>query len=315
MRREGLRNHWAYRDQKADYSKLAICCFDLSRQWEEIAQARKVNRTRGAWRRPAVAGTVSALEKSLRALYDETEHKIVLALVGESAEQQVSGDTGELETAALEHHGLTVEDGEKPVDRKVLSAILLLLALLRSTQLGLAGETIQATYDASRAALLKRLKRPDAPALPATSPLAAQVVTQFEADAQRLYTSLLDGTARAEGTEVIVSSSATVSDAVLRFRTLFAAEAFRLSMFAEALVWAAWMAGFRAAAVDGTQAALAAGEESPRFQWIGPDDSRTCDPCHSRFGEPVVARSLADLPDPWTVCEYRRACRHAWQVV
>jgi len=169
----------------------------------------------------------------------------------------------------------------------------------------LAGETIDVVYAASRAALLKRLKRPAAEPQPGTEALLAQVKTLFEKDAQRFYTSLLDGTPRSNGIREIVEGGGTLGNVVLAVRLLFAGESFRVSMWAEALVWSSWMAGFRSGAVDATAQAKQVSESLPLFEWRGPTDEKVCDPCLGMFKGPVTAESIADLPNPWDVCLFR----------
>lgn len=169
-------------------------------------------------------------------------------------------------------------------------------------------------FGVGRAQVLKRVGRPDAPALAATAVLQEQMRTTYEADAQSLYAQILDGTARSSGVRRIVEEGATVGDAVLTLRYLFDSEAFRLTAWAEHLVWDSWLSGWRAGAVDATTAAVNAGEVPPQFQWVGPSDAKTCDPCLARFGAPIVARTLADLPAPSSICEGGRNCRH-WFVV
>ena len=297
--------------------QFADWCYEQSLLWSQIEQARRVNRKRGSWRRPQLTGTVSRLEKALLSQWDFTEHAIVLLLAGEELPVvQQDAEQDRLITAALEHHGLSEEDAGRSVDRKKLAAILLVLASWRARQLSLVGETIEEVFAASRTAILKRLKRLDAEAQPGTEVLTAQLKTSFEADSQRLYRDLLDGSLRSTGVRAIVEESATLGAAVLALRNLFDIEQFRLNLFSEHATWWSFQAGFRAGAVDGTAAALAAGEEPMRFLWSGPQDAKACVPCLSAFSEgPILATSLSALPSPSSICQWGVSCRHFYVVV
>lgn len=296
--------------------QMADWCYEQSLTWSLFAQGRKVNKTRGAWRRPQLSQAVGVLNRQLLDLYDFTEHAIVLLLAGEDvpAIEQDSSDDDPV-AAALAYHGLSAEDGGRPLDTAVLSAVLLILARFREKQLSLAGAAVQATFSESRAALLKRLKREGTAVSGSAAVLISQVIRLYEDDAQRFYRDLLDPSPRSQGVREIVEGSETLGAAVVALRQLFDTEQYRLTLFSEALTWDAWMAGFRVAAVEATNAAFLAGVAPPQFKWLGPDDGRTCDPCRALFGDTVTAHSLADLPAPHTVCEYRRACRHWWGIL
>lgn len=293
--------------------QFSCWCYEAAAVWDGIAQGRKVNKQRGAWRRPQLAKAVSDLNKVLLTEYDLTEHAIALLLAGEEP-PAVQADPASDMAAALAHHGLAPEDVDRAVDPRVLAVILLVLARFREKQLGLAGAAIETVYQASRKALLKRLGYPSAPELPETSALTAQVTQLYQSDAQRFYGDLLDGTSRSTGVRAIVEGTRSLGPAVVAIRALFDAEQFRLTLFSEHLVWSAWMAGVRAAAVEGTSAAREVGVTPPSFQWTGPADAKTCAPCLAMFRGPVVARSLVELPDPSTICSGGRNCRHWWAV-
>jgi hypothetical protein len=250
-----------------------------------------------------LAGSVSRLEKLLRAEFSRLERQAIQVLAGAS-----------LERARSEEEPLEV-DPAAPLDKRRLAPLLILLGLFRARQLAAAETVIDEAFAVGRTQVLKRLRRPDAPEQPATAALPTVVLQRFRTDVLRLHSDLIAGTARSPGVERLVADSATVGAAVEALTALLDVESFRLSMFAEALVHAAWIAGFRSGAVDATVAALAAGEVPQEFAWTGPDDTDTCQPCHDQFKKRVVARSLADLPDPTTICEFGRACRHAWRVV
>lgn len=291
---------------------LADYCFQHALAWCEIDQARKVNKRRGAWRRPHLTGAVATLNRSLLAEFDFTEHAIALLLAGEALPEQEQADPGDDVTAALTHHGLDLGIAGRDVDPAAAAAALILLGGFRATQLQFANAAVETIARNARGALLKRLGYGDAPELPETTGLTSQVARVYEDDARRLYQDLLDGTARAPVGLQQITELATVGSAVTALRFLFDQEAFRLTLFAEALGWDAWMAGFRAAAVEATSAARAVGAAPPQFLWTGPLDAKTCAPCRRQFAGPVTATSLADLPAPATICEGRRSCRHWW---
>lgn len=291
---------------------FADWCFQHSLACSRLVQARKVNKRRGAWRRPQLTGTVAALNRALLAEFDFTEHAIALLIAGEEPPEREQAEPVNDVAKALEHHGLDPGMADRDVNPESAAAVLLLLAAFRAKQLQFANAAVETITRDARAALLKRLGYPEAPELPETTGLTSQVARIYEDDARRLYQDLLDGTARAPVGVRAITDLVTVGAAVTSLRALFDSEGFRLTMFAEALGWSSFIAGTRAAAVEATSAARSAGAAPPRFIWTGPSDAKTCAPCRLMFKGSVVASSLAELPDPSTICEGRRSCRHWW---
>lgn len=291
---------------------FADWCFTQSLLYSGFAQARKVNKRRGAWRRPQLTGAVARLNRALLAEFDFTEHVIALLVAGEAPPEREQAEPVPDVSAALTHHGFDPGIADRDVDPGSAAAVLLILAAFRAKQLQFANAAVETITRDARVALLKRLGHGDAPELPETAGLPSQVARVYEDDARRFYQDLLDGTARAPIGVQQITGLVTVGSAVTALRFLFDAEAFRLTLFAEALGWDAWMAGFRAAAVEATSAARLAGQAPPQFVWTGPADAKTCAPCLSMFRGPVVASSLAELPAPAAICSGQRNCRHWW---
>lgn len=285
---------------------LAHECHAQSAAWFQIAQARKVNRKRGAWRRPPLAGSVSRLEKLLRAEYARLERQVIAVLAGAT-----------LESARADEEAPEFDEAE-PVDQRRLAVVLILLGLWRARQLAVMEEAVADAFRIGREQVLKRFKLPDARPQPSTEALSAELLRRYREDAIRFHRDLLDGTTRSVGVRQIVESGGSIGEVMNSIRALFDVEGFRISMWSEAVIWSSWLSGFRAGAVDGTQEMIAAGvtaEKLPQFEWRGPADNRTCQPCLDQFRGPFIARSLADLPEPSSICEFQLACRHWYGLV
>lgn len=301
--------------QPDQWRALARMADRLARRFHLLDQAKKT--ARGAWRQPELVSLVSGLEGELKSAYDACERGIAWVLAGRS-------DTGGLGQAdaptpgdAVRFYGLPDEAVDEPGDPNRLADALLLLGAFRAQQLDAAGRAIEAAFGLGRTQLLKRLGREGAAQQSATIALLPQMTARFEADAQRLYRDLLDGSKRVpDGVKEIADDYETVGAQLAVLRHLFRSEEFRLSLFAEHAVWWSWISGFRAAAVDASVAAAIAGEPLPQFEWAGPNDSKICVPCKGRFTNPIVtAASLADLPMPSDICAFGNNCRHHWRLV
>ncbi len=308
---------------RAAHRELIEWTADLGCACELLAQARKFKR-RGARRRPGLAGSAQRLERALLASFERLEREVVASLRGR-ADDVASGRLGQQvaaaeevtaeEAAARARFDLSEAEAAEPVDRERLAAVLALLVLWRRRHEAIADDEVARLFRVGRAEVLRRLKRAGAGSEPATRALQEQVLGQFEGDLDRLQAGLAEGTARAAGLRRIVAEASTVGAAATLVRRLFDVESFRILQFAEALVWSAWLQGWRAGAVDGSAAAVAAGEAPPEFEWAGPADARTCGPCLAQFGARFRATSVVDLPLPESICLFGRACRHRFIVV
>lgn len=308
-------------------------------QYAQLRQAKR--RERGAWVKPGLADSAGQLEKTLLASYDRLARDVIASLSGHPDDiatgrlaQARPSDPDEAEIdAAMDEYDLPDEEKEAAVDRSLLAAILTLLLLWRRRHLAIADDKAAELFGLGRAKALQEVGKKTLALGAISSRLKNSVLAQFEADIDRLETGLRDGTARSQGLEWIVKNALTVGAAAAYLRRLFDREQYRIGMFAEALVWRAWLDGYRAGAIEVTRAILQANgvhltddleiddlteaerEGVPLYEWVGPDDERTCDPCSGMFGDPVLALDEADLPAPEEVCAYQRACRHWWQRV
>lgn len=303
----------------ADLLVLAAWSAELATRFEYLDQARRVRKTRGAWRRPALAGSAARLERALRESYWRLAREVVDSLRGRSDDvasgrlgQQVEADE---RAAAVEFFDLTDAEAAEPVDRERLAAVLLLLALWRRRHGGIAEEVGGEVFDVGRRQALQQLKLGELAPPAATATLRAELLARYRADLDRLETGLRDGTARATGVAGVVRGAATVGDAAFLLRGLFDEEYFRIVMFSESFTWTSWLDGYRAGAVEGNQELARLGLPLRRWAWAGPQDTKTCENCAGWAGREFEALTLDDLPDPQGWCLFLRACRHFYVLV
>lgn len=299
-----------------------------------LEQAKR--RERGAYIKPELTGSTYEFEQSLLRSYQELFEGIVASLRG--ANDDVT--TGRLEQArvpeveqieALDYWDVSEAEREHPIDRTKLAAILALLLLWRSRHTRRAELHLDRFFEQGRQAALSEIGV-ETVAAPASNALRGTVLGRYRDDLGRLERALREGNPRSKGVEWIVQNADTLGEALALLRRLRDSERFRIEMFAESLAWTAWSEGYRAGAVEGTVlrakelglvtsaglslSALTEEErlQLPHYVWVGPDDERTCDPCRNQFGEPIIAFSLDDLPDPQSICRYGRACRHWFEL-
>lgn len=292
---------------------LETRCARLLDTLEPLEQARV---RRGARARRGLIGTTMQLQRSLFRSYTRLEREIVATLRGR-ADDVTTYRLTQAEPAlpaVLRAYGLTPAEGEEPVERDRLPAVLLLLLLWRRRHVAIADDFVGSTFQRGRQDVLKRLRQANAQGDPATRRLREEVLARYQEDIERLYTGLLSGTPRRAGLTAIMEAATTLGITLVQLRSLFLAEAYRLEMFAESLVWTAWSEGFRAGAVDGTREMLLLGLDAPRFRWMGPVDTRACPPCLAQFGEPIVASGVDAIPAPQDICRWGRGCRHWWEL-
>lgn len=321
--------------EKIDAILEDCCCL------EELNQAKR--RERGAWVKPGMAGSATELEKLLLGSYHKLEKEVIESLSGWSddvttgrlaqakKEKEVSDDE---ESAALAYYELAESDRSAPIDRTRLAAILTLLLLFVRRHRAIAEAKAKELLAVGRKKALAEVKKTTLAEGPISKGLEAGVLAQFESDIARLEAGLRFGTARSAGLETIVKDALTVGEAAALLRRLFDGEEFRIGMFAEALVWSAWLSGYRGTAIELTRAALQANgvhlsddldtsvlsedqlDGVPRYIWTGPEDSKACDPCLGAFNDgPIYALSPDDLISPEDRCAYGRACRHWYEMV
>jgi hypothetical protein len=296
-------------------------------------------RERGAYVKPGLADSVKIAERRLLASFDQLAQDVVASLVGQ-ADDVASGRIAQADdptdaevAAAVRHFDIPLDEMEKPVDRHRLEAILALLLLWRRRHQAIADAQIKSLFGIGHQQAMADAGQTAVMPAEAQTVLRGDAEQQFNADLDRLETALRDGTGKAKGIRAIVLTAGSVGAASALILDLFNQTKFRVEMFAEAMVWTAWMDGFRSGAVDATHAALrTAGVDTtngisltdlspevlaklPQFQWTGPDDEKTCSPCKARFGAPIVVFSIDDMPAPETICRFKRSCRHWWQRV
>jgi hypothetical protein len=307
-----------------------------------MAQAKR--RERGAYVKPALAGSVQVAERLLLSSFDQLAQDVVASLAGQADDVSMGriAQAAELSSAAAEqpsdaeiaaavrHFDIPVDEMEKPVDKSRLEAILALVLLWRRRHQGIADDQVKALFNLGH---LQAMGDADqTPVLPheAAAALRGGAEVQFAADLDRLETALRDGTDKVKGIRSIVTTAASVGAASALVMALFNRTRYRVEMFAEALVWRAWMDGVRSGAVDATLIALrTAGVDTtngislsdlsaevlatlPHYRWMGPNDEKACAPCRARFTDPIVALSIEDIPAPEDICRFKRSCRHWW---
>lgn len=305
----------------ADLLILAAWSQELAARFEQLGQARRIRKTRGAWRRPALAGSAARLNRALTESYWRLAREVVASLRGRS-DDVASGRLGQQRNpseaeraAAAEFFELTEAEEAQPVDRDRLAAVLLLIALWRRRHGALAAEVAGEVFDAERRRAFKQLGLGDLLTSVPTSNLRAALQERYRADLDRLEAGLREGTARAAGVEAVVREAATVGEAATLLRRLFDEESFRIVMLAESLVWTAALDGYRAGAVEGNRELAVLGRPLRRWAWMGPQDKIVCDPCAAWAGLEVEATSLDELVNPQDRCLYGRSCRHWWGLV
>ena len=300
----------------ADLLILAAWSAELAARFEQLGQARRIRKVRGAWRRPALAGSAARLNRALTESYWRLATEVVASLRGRS-DDVASGRLGQQTEAeaAVEFFGLTEAEAAQPVDRDRLAAVLLLLALWRRRHGAIAAKVAGEVFDAERRRALKQLGLGDLLTTVPTANLRAALLERYRADLDRLEAGLREGTARAAGVEAIVRETATVGEAAALLRRLFDEESFRIVLFSESLVWTAALDGYRAGSVEGNRELAALGRPLRRWVWVGPMDKVTCDPCAAMASAEVEATGLAELPAPSSICAYGIGCRHWWRLV
>lgn len=299
-------------------------------------------RQRGAWVKPGLADSSATLEKRLLESYHQLEKEVIASLSGRSDDvatgrlaqaKKVKVVSDAEVDAALDYYDLEEDERDRPVDRTRLAAILTLLALWLRRHRVIADGKAHELFAVGRKKALVEIGKTTLTEGPIAKELQDAIVGRFDADIQRLETGLGDGTARSEGLRSIIGQAKTVGEAVALLRRLFDGEQFRIGMLAEALVWWAWLDGYRSGAIEGTRAKLQANgvhltddlkpddlsEEEvkgvPFYEWVGPEDEKACSPCLAQFHHTVLAIDENDLPSPSDICEFGIGCRHAWQLV
>jgi hypothetical protein len=316
---------------------------DLTRrQYHLLLQSRpprNKRRERGAWVRPGLSESALALETRLLKSYNNLGSDLLKSLSGpmddissgRMLQAKKIGTHRQEEEDALKFFGVDEDEIDQPVDKNRLPALLALLALWKTRHLAISDAAISEEFQRGRTKALAAAKRPNASSQPDTAALEHAVLAKFEGDIDRLEAGLRDGTVRSYGIQWILENSASIGQAAAYTRRLLDAESFRVSMLAEAATWDAFRSGERAGAVEASRSILAAlghpfpqlatdltddeKEELPRYAWSGPQDSVTCGPCSGHAGIVVYALSLDALPDPTSICDYGRNCRHSWEIV
>ena len=302
----------------AVHRELIAWAAELGQALQRLEQLRKFKR-RGARRRPGLAGSAARLEVALLASFERLERDAVASLRGR-ADDVASGrlfaadEAAEL-AAARYRFDLSEEDAAAPVDRAREAAVLALLLLWRRRHEAIADAEIARVFGVGRAEVLRRLKVDHALSTPETRALEGQVLGRYEDDLDRLQEGLTEGTPRAVGLRRIVEEASSVGAAAVLVRRLFDEEQFRVQLFSESAVWVAWLQGWRAGAVDGSAARVAAGEAAPEFEVAGPLDERTCSVCTDLVGLRVQATTTEELFLLEDRCLFGRSCRHFWIVV
>ena len=305
----------------ADYLILAAWAAELADRFDQLEQARRIRKVRGAWRRPALAGSAARLERALRESYWRLAREVVASLRGRSDDvasgrlgQQAEVTAAERE-AAVEFFDLSEAEAAQLVDRDRLAAVLVLLALWRQRHGAIAAAVVEEVFDAERARALKQLGLGDLLTTGPTTVLRAALLVRYRADLDRLEVGLREGTARAAGIETIVREAGSVGEAAALLRRLFDEEGFRVTLFSESLVWSAALDGYRAGAVEGNQELARLGLPLRRWVWVGPQDKATCSNCAAWDEREVEATSLNELVSPQDWCLAGRSCRHRWVLV
>lgn len=291
---------------------LNCCCEQLLLQ---------VSRKRGARLRP-LAGATRRLERALEKSYKQLFRDVVASLRGAS-DDIVKGRLSQQELTVEEREALRtfripVDEAEEEVDKSRLAAVLLLILLWRSRHVGIADTFVGELFDLGRERVLKRLKVTDAPRLQETAALRDETLNLYRQDIDRLQAALTDGSPRSGGIRQAVEDSDTLAEAAVALRKLYEADGYRLNLFAESLIWTAYLQGQRAGAVDGTRTLLERGaleNELPRFRFEGPLDDRMCGNCRAYWGTEVVATSIDDIPLTQNICQFGRSCRHIFRLV
>jgi hypothetical protein len=302
-----------------------------------LMQAKR--RERGAYTKPGLAGSVQVAERRLLASFDQLAQDLVASLAGQADDVAMgriaqADDPTDAEIAtAVRHFDIPIDEMDKPVDKHRLEAILALLLLWRRRHQAIADSQIQSLFQAGHEQAMADAGQTTVMPAEVRAVLRGDAQQQFSGDLDRLETALRDGTDKAKGIRSIVLTAASVGAAAALILDLFNQSKFRVEMFSEALVWTAWMDGFRSGAVDATHAALrTAGVDTtngisltdlsadvlaklPKYVWAGPNDERCCTPCKDRFGDPIIVLSIDDMPSPETICRFKRSCRHYWSLI
>jgi hypothetical protein len=304
-----------------------------------LLQAKRMER--GAWVKPGLADSATQLEKALLASYDRLAREVIASLSGRAddvssgrlLQAKKGAEASDVEMdEAIDHYGLPDFERDTPLDRSRLAAVLALLLLWRRRHGAIVEAKAKEMFAVGRKKALAEVGKKTLAEGPISKGLEDGIVAKFDGDIDRLESGLRDGTSRNEGLEEIVKGAPTVGWAAAYLRRLFDAEQFRIGMLAEALVWRAWFDGYRAGAIESTRSKLQENgvhlvddlevsdlsetelEGISFYEWVGPDDERTCANCSEQFGEPVIAIDELDLPDPISICLYKQACRHWWQL-
>lgn len=293
-------------------------------------------RERGGWRHPSLARPTEALEADLLLSYHRLFRDLVASLKGPNddissgrlLQRKRYRVSAEELSAAQEEYGLADVEAQQPLDKSRLATLLTILSLWRQKHGALALAAAGPIFVQARSKALTEVGVPDHHPLDTTTLLGSTVLARYQGDLDNLETGLKEGTARSYGLNWIVQHAATVGAAAVYLSRLQAAEEYRVGMLAESLLWSAWLAGYREGAVEATRSKLdqlgyervdQVPEEErsslPRYQWVGPLDTVTCEPCSRMFSDPVYAENAEDLPDPQSVCLGGRSCRHNWELV
>lgn len=308
----------------------------------QSAPPRNKRTERGAYVHPELAEETADFERLLIKSYRQLGSDWLKSLSG-SSDDIASGRllqakkppiTRQEELDALDYFEVPEDEADKRVDKNRLVALLTLLALWKSRHLSISDGLVDRLFERGRKKALSDAKRSNAAEGPETTKLKHEVLNKYEDDIERLKDGLENGTRRSDGLRRILDTAATVGAAALLLRRLFDSEAYRVSMFAESAAWTAYQQGERAGAIEATLDVLKSQghpfpqslplsdltdeekEELPRYRWSGPQDSRNCEACASKFDEPdIYALSAAELPLPEEICLAGRACRHIFQIV
>lgn len=282
----------------SEVAEIQELCQEVTAQLLLLDRARRVRTFRGARARQGLKTQVRRLENRLGADWQKLRNQIVRSLRGPS---------DDLASGRLHQ--------DQRLDRDRLAAILVLLAIWQRDYLKTLAGATGVYFGLGRNQILTQLKQPKLTPSNETKRLISDVEGLYRNDVSALQQALENGSVRASGLRQIIQESDTVEQAIPQVDQLFRSERFRLDLLAESFVWTAWSQGFRAGAVEGSQALEASGEPVPSFRWSGPADSVTCSPCLAQFGRDVQATSFGVLPLPQEICSYGRNCRHFWSLI
>jgi hypothetical protein len=309
----------------------------LIRDVHLLEQAKR--RERGAYVKPGLADATHQFERTLLQSYHSLFQDVVASLRGRNddvtsgrlhqAKETPVADTEVVE--AMDEWDVPIDERDHPIDRAKLAAILALLLLWRSRHVEKSKAYLLKFFAQGRQNALKEIGV-ETVLTPEMVTLRDTILARYTGDLDRLEKALREGSSRSQGIEWIVQNAATLGEALALLKRLEESERFRIELFSESLAWFSANEGFRAGAIEGTRElakelgfVTADGlsledltdeqlAQLPHYVWSGPLDTITCSRCTAQFGDPVVALSLADLPEPSSICLYGISCRHWWEL-